>query len=76
MNSARARAQGTEAGQPPERAQLETLPEAAAAQFPLKAADLMPAFEGAALGAKLKELEALWIASGFRLDAKALLRRA
>ncbi|MDF1726792.1 MAG: CCA tRNA nucleotidyltransferase [Sulfitobacter sp.] len=64
------------AGQAPEGPLLETLSHAAAAQFPLKAADLMPEYEGPALGAKLKELEALWIASGFTLDAQALRRRA
>jgi poly(A) polymerase len=48
----------------------------AQARFPLKAADLMPALQGAALGAKLSELEALWIASGFTLDREALIARA
>ncbi|MGH1369918.1 MAG: CCA tRNA nucleotidyltransferase [Maritimibacter sp.] len=41
--------------------------------LPIRAADLMPAFEGAALGAKLKELEMLWIESGFSLDRDTLL---
>ena len=45
----------------------------AAQTFPLRAADLMPALEGAALGARLKELEARWIASDFRLTRDALL---
>ncbi len=45
----------------------------AAAKFPLRAADLMPAHEGAALGARLKELEARWIASGFELTRAQLL---
>ncbi|GAA6188558.1 CCA tRNA nucleotidyltransferase [Litorivita sp. NS0012-18] len=52
------------------------LPEAeqgAAAQFPVKAQDLMPAYEGAALGAKIAELEARWIASDFSLAREALL---
>ncbi len=44
-----------------------------AAVFPVAAADLMPDFTGAALGAKLAELEAQWIASGFSLDKAALL---
>ena len=35
------------------------------AKFPIKAADLQPEFEGAALGQKLRALEADWIASGF-----------
>ena len=45
----------------------------AAAQFPVKAADLMPALQGAALGAGLKALEARWIASGFALSRDDLL---
>ena len=45
----------------------------AAAQFPVTAKDLMPAFDGAALGAELARLEARWIASGFTLDKAALL---
>jgi len=43
------------------------------AQFPVKAADLMPAFQGAALGAKLTTLEGAWIASGFTLTKTELL---
>ncbi|MFC5739045.1 CCA tRNA nucleotidyltransferase [Sinirhodobacter huangdaonensis] len=45
----------------------------AAQRFPVQAADLMPALQGAALGARLKELEARWIGSGFALDRAALL---
>ncbi|MCA0920299.1 CCA tRNA nucleotidyltransferase [Pseudooceanicola nanhaiensis] len=48
----------------------------AGAVFPLKAADLMPAYGGPALGRMLKQLEAAWIASGFTLDRAALLTRA
>ncbi len=55
-------------------------PEAAAAArrgaqavFPVRPADLMPALEGPALGNKLKELEAKWIASGFRSSKEDLL---
>jgi poly(A) polymerase len=54
----------------------DVLPDAArgaAATFPVKAADLMPGYEGPALGEKLAELEARWIASGFTLDRDALL---
>ena len=43
------------------------------AKFPVSAADLMPAFEGRALGERLKALEARWIASGFSLSREALL---
>nr|WP_236549724.1 CCA tRNA nucleotidyltransferase [Profundibacterium mesophilum] len=45
------------------------------ARFPLRAADLMPELKGPALGARLAELEADWIASGFALDRAALLAR-
>ena len=44
----------------------------AEATFTLTAADL-PDLEGPALGARLKELESRWIASGFTLDKAALL---
>lgn len=43
--------------------------------FPLKAADLMPALEGVALGRALKEKEAAWIASGFALGKAELLEQ-
>lgn len=45
----------------------------AAAIFPIKPADLMPAFSGPALGQRLKTLEARWIASGFTLTREELL---
>jgi poly(A) polymerase len=45
----------------------------AAARFPIRAADLMPGFEGPALGAELARLEAAWIASDFAMDRAALL---
>lgn len=48
---------------------------AAAARFPVQAADLMPRLQGAALGAALKQLESDWIASGLTLDRAALLAR-
>ena len=44
-----------------------------AARFPVSAHDLMPAYRGPALGRRLAELEARWIASGFKLDRDALL---
>lgn len=46
----------------------------AEAEFPVKAADLMPDFTGAKLGEALKTLEASWIASGFALTKDDLLR--
>lgn len=45
----------------------------ASAVFPVKAADLMPAFQGPALGAEMKRLERKWIESQFSLSHKALL---
>lgn len=45
----------------------------AAAQFPVTAADLMPALQGAALGQALKALETRWLASDLRLTRDALL---
>lgn len=43
------------------------------AEFPITASDLRPGFEGAALGARLKELERRWIESGFAMTREALL---
>jgi len=43
------------------------------AEFPLRPADLMPAYDGAALGARLSKLERCWIASGFTLSRNELL---
>lgn len=48
----------------------------AKARFPVTAADLMPALHGEALGARLKELEARWLASDLTLDREALLKGA
>lgn len=45
----------------------------AAAQFPVKPADLMDRFQGRALGDQLKTLEANWIKSGFRMTREELL---
>ena len=45
----------------------------AAAVFPVRAADLMPHHSGPALGQRLAELEARWIASGFTLTREELL---
>lgn len=50
--------------------QIET---GARARFPLTASDLMPGYQGPALGARLAELEQAWIASGFTLDRSALM---
>jgi poly(A) polymerase len=45
----------------------------AAARFPIKPEDLMTDYTGPALVARLKELEARWIASGFTLTRTDLL---
>ena len=51
----------------------DDIAQGADAVFPLEAADLMPRFSGAALGAALRDRESRWIASGFRLDRADLL---
>ncbi len=51
----------------------QALQHGAAASFPIKASDLIPAFSGPALGKKLAELEARWIASDFTLSREELL---
>ncbi|GGW25603.1 poly(A) polymerase [Gemmobacter lanyuensis] len=45
----------------------------AAAECPVRSADLMPGLKGAALGARLKELEGRWLASDLRLGRADLL---
>lgn len=40
---------------------------------PVTARDLQPEYQGPALGARLKELEDAWVASGFRLSRATLL---
>ena len=45
----------------------------AAAVFPVKPRDLMPDYEGPALGRKLEELQRRWIDSGFALTREDLL---
>ena len=45
----------------------------AAAKFPVKAADLMPSYQGAQLGLRLKQLEKCWIEAQFSLTREELL---
>ncbi len=59
--------------QPLDQDGLKALSVAAAAVFPVQAADLMPQYTGAALGARLRSLENQWIKSGFTLSKTALL---
>lgn len=47
----------------------------AAARFPVKPADLMPALQGPALGAALRDLQQKWIASNLTLSRTDLLGR-
>ncbi|MBF9059503.1 CCA tRNA nucleotidyltransferase [Rhodobacterales bacterium HKCCSP123] len=58
---------------PPDPASEAQIAKGAAASFPVKPADLMPALQGPALGAALKEMEARWIASGFTLTRAQLI---
>jgi poly(A) polymerase len=46
------------------------------ARFPVTAADLMPSLQGEALGARLKDLEARWLASDLTLSREDLLKGA
>ena len=58
---------------PPPQGWREAIRRGAAAEFPLRAADLMPAYSGPALGRRLKELEDRWIAQDFRPTRAELL---
>lgn len=60
-------------GRLPTAADLAEAEAGARAVFPLKAADLMPALQGPALGAALKAAERRWIDSGFSLTRDDLL---
>jgi len=59
----------------PDSADAE-IAKAAAQVFPVVAADLMPRYQGPALGARLRQLESRWIASGFTLSRAELLSGA
>jgi len=61
---------------PLEETAFEQAKAGAAAQFPIKAADLMPAYQRAVLGEKLKDLERKWLASGFALGKEQLLGKS
>ncbi|MCV2863214.1 CCA tRNA nucleotidyltransferase [Defluviimonas sp. WL0075] len=60
-------------GQPPPAGWEDAVAKGAGAVFPLRAADLMPAYSGPDLGARLRALEDRWIASGFELSREQLL---
>ena len=59
--------------QPWDTAAMAHIETGANARFPVKAKDLIPAFQGPELGAKLSALETKWIASGFTLTRAELL---
>lgn len=52
---------------------LDQLRKGAEAEFPVKPADLLNAYQGPALGQKLRELEKTWIESGFQASKSELL---
>ena len=58
---------------PPETSVLETINSAIQAKFPVRAKDLIHAYQGPALGARLAQLEAAWIASNFHATQETLL---
>ncbi|MFM2388887.1 MAG: hypothetical protein RLZZ437_442 [Pseudomonadota bacterium] len=58
---------------PPPDAWQGQIARGAAAQFPVNAADLMPALEGGALGARLKDLQERWLRSDLTLTKAQLL---
>ncbi|PZQ97723.1 MAG: CCA tRNA nucleotidyltransferase [Cereibacter sphaeroides] len=66
-------AQAAMSGSAPAPDWADSIVTGSTAKFPVSAADLMPALTGPALGARLAELEQLWIASGFRLSRGELL---
>lgn len=59
--------------QPLAQSWREDVQRGALSHFPINAADLMPALQGEALGAKLRQMEARWLASDLTLTHDALL---
>lgn len=57
----------------PELSCIDSLSDAATQRFPVTAADLMPEYQGSALGARLVSLKSSWIASGFKLTKQELI---
>lgn len=57
----------------PTEVEMEKIDKGAKAEFPVSAADLMPSYQGPALGEKLAELERDWILSDFSLSREDLL---
>ena len=63
-------------GMPPLAEAEAEVQRGANARFPVTAADLMPALQGEALGARLKQLETRWLASDLTLGKDELLKGA
>lgn len=59
--------------QPPMPDLKDILAAAAQATFPVTAQDLIPAYQGKALGDRLRHLKQVWIASSFQMTKDALL---
>jgi poly(A) polymerase len=64
---------GAFAGQAVSEAAMAEVRRGSDATFPVKAADLMPKWQGRELGEALRRLEDAWIESGFTLTREALL---
>jgi poly(A) polymerase len=60
-------------GQPLDPNQIALARHGVTQTLPVSASDLMPALTGPALGDRLRQIEARWIASGFTLGKDALL---
>lgn len=63
-------------GSPPAPGWQPEVKRGARARFPVTAAELMPALQGAALGSRMKALEARWLASNLSLGKDDLLKGA
>ncbi len=60
--------------QPVDDTQIQSLISGSKKTFPVKSTDLMPQYQGPALGAVLAQLTADWIASGFTMTRETLLK--
>jgi poly(A) polymerase len=63
-------------GTPPRQGWKTDVARGSTATFPVTAADLMPTLQGQALGARLKAMEANWLASNLTLSRDDLLKGA
>mgnify|MGYP006075033967 CR=1 FL=1 len=57
----------------PDVSYVEQLASAEQQRFPIVAANLMPAYQGPALGIRLAQLKTAWIASGFTMSKEELI---